>query len=93
MPEAFVNKKTFKNRIGRCQICGEKDKNLLDVHRWYKEGKDGGKYTTDNCVCVCCKCHRLLHSKKIKIIGVFMSTCGKVLNYTDENGQEQFSQI
>jgi 5-methylcytosine-specific restriction endonuclease McrA len=93
MPEPFISKKTFKRRAGACQICGEKDQDLLDTHRWYKEGKDGGKYTSDNCVCVCSLCHRKLHSKKIKIIGIFMSTCGYVLNYIDENGQEQFNKI
>lgn len=93
MVQPFISKKAFKQRIGICQICGEKDKSVLDVHRWRTEGKDGGKYTIDNCVCVCCICHRKLHSKKISIIGKFLSTGGYLLNYIDENGQEQFNQI
>ena len=90
MKKPFISKKAFKRRAGECQICGEKKYELLDTHRWRKEGKDGGKYTTDNCICVCTTCHRLIHSNKIKIIGTYNSTAGKLLNYTDENGEEQF---
>ena len=89
----FVNKKSFKRRYNCCYICGENTYELLDVHRWRIEGKDGGKYSNDNCLVICVRCHRLIHSNKIKIIGIFNSTCGKLLNYIDENGEEQFNRI
>ena len=89
----FLSKKSFKRRCGKCHICGEKEYKLLDVHRWRVEGKDGGKYSNDNCLCVCVSCHRLIHANSIKIIGIFNSSCGKLLNYIDTNGKEKFNQI
>jgi 5-methylcytosine-specific restriction endonuclease McrA len=86
----FNNKKLFKLRNKHCQICNEDDYALLDVHRWSLEGKDGGKYCNDNCICVCVTCHRLIHSNKIKIMGKYNSTAGKVLHFIDKNGNEQF---
>jgi hypothetical protein len=90
MKNPFISKKSFKRRHQKCYICGESEYKLLDVHRWRIEGKNNGKYTNDNCLCVCVKCHRLIHTNKIKIIGVFNSTCGKLLNYIDSSGKEQF---
>jgi len=89
--KTFGGKKKFKRKEGSCKICGENKYELLDTHRWKTEGKDGGKYTTNNCICVCVKCHRLIHNNKIKIINMYNSTCGKLVNYIDENGEEQFS--
>ena len=89
--KTFGSKKSFKRRHKFCQICKENKYELLDVHRWNIEGKDGGKYSNDNCICVCVKCHRLIHSHKIKIIGIYNSSAGKLLNYIDENGKEHFS--
>jgi len=93
MTEAFRSKKQFKQSAGKCQICGEPDYAVLDVHRWRVEGKDGGKYRVDNCVCVCCLCHRKLHDKKITITGIHQSTAGKVICFTDENGAEQIQKL
>ena len=89
----FISKKAFKHKYRSCQICDVQEYTLLDTHRWRIEGKDGGKYSNDNCICVCVKCHRLIHSNKIKIIGIFNSTCGKLLNYIDSSGKEQFNKI
>ena len=85
MKNPFISKKSFKHRHRCCQICKEDKYELLDVHRWGIEGKDGGKYKNNNCICICVKCHRLIHSKKIKIIGIYNSTAGKVLNYNSDN--------
>lgn len=93
MKKPFINKKSFKHRSSKCQICGEREYKLLDTHRWRIEGKDGGKYTNENCLCVCVKCHRLIHSGKIKIIGVYNSTAGKLLNYVNDKNEEFFNQI
>jgi len=93
MKNYFISKKAFKRRAGKCHLCEESDYDLLDTHRWRIPGKDGGKYSTDNCLCVCTTCHRLIHANKIKILGVFNSTKGKLLNYTDQNGKEHFNPI
>ena len=90
MKKPFINKKSFKQRHGKCQICGEERYKLLDIHRFKKEGKDGGRYSEANCICCCVKCHRLIHTGEIKIIGVHNSTIGKLLNYIDEEGKEHF---
>lgn len=89
----FLGKKAFKRRNRECQICREDTYELLDVHRWRIEGKDGGKYSNSNCICACVKCHRLIHTNNIKIIGVFNSTAGKLLNYIDSDGEEHFNKI
>jgi len=86
MKKPFISKKAFKRRAGECQICGEKRYELLDVHRII----EGSKYEDRNCVCICTSCHRKHHTKIIKIIGWFDSSKGKILNFIDENGEEQF---
>jgi len=82
----FISKKAFKRREGKCQICEEKNYKLLDTHRI----KWGGEYSNRNCVCLCVECHRKVHCNIIKIIGWFESSKGRVLNYIDEKGNEQF---
>jgi len=91
--ESFKSKKTFKQKIGKCQICKEKEYSLLDTHRYIITGKDGGKYSNNNCLCLCTTCHRLVHAEKIKIIGIFHSTMGKVLIYIDQNNKEIIKKI
>jgi hypothetical protein len=91
MKEIFGSKKRFKHRYKKCCICSESNYEVLDVHRWRIEGANGGKYTCDNSICVCVKCHRLIHSNIISIIGVFNSTSGKIINYIDKNGKEQIN--
>lgn len=93
MKKQFISKKIFKKRHRYCYICGEDEYTLLDVHRWRVEGKDGGKYSNDNCIVVCVKCHRLIHADKIRIIGTYDSSAGKLLNYIDSSGKEQFNKI
>ena len=69
-----MNKKRLKRIQRRCRFCEESNQAVLDVHRIH-EGKDGGKYTGDNCVVVCANCHRKIHhTNEIKINGWFMST-------------------
>lgn len=82
----FVSKKAFKLRAGKCHICDVPTYDLLDVHRiiW------GGKYSTDNCVCLCVSCHRKVHNEIIIVHGWVHSTKGRLLHYVDEEGNEQF---
>ena len=92
MSKKLIDKKIFKLSAGKCHICEENDYSLLDVHR-IRNGSDGGEYTIGNCVCLCCRCHRLNHSGKIRIIGIFKSTAGNLLHYFDQEGKEIFKEI
>lgn len=82
------NKKEYKKRCKACKLCGEDDPNLLDVHRIIP-GKDEGRYTENNSITCCCKCHRLIHADKITIFGWVKSTAGKLL-HIKKNGVEDF---
>ena len=85
----FVSKKIRKLAAGKCQICGEDDYSLLDVHR-IVPGEDGGKYTYNNASVLCCRCHRLEQAGKIKVFGWVNSTAGRLLHIIDADGNEQF---
>lgn len=89
----FINKKSFKRKYKRCAICHESDYDLLDVHRWKTFGCEGGKYSSDNSIVLCTTCHRLLHKEKIKILGIYMSTTGEVVNFINKNGEEEFQTL
>jgi 5-methylcytosine-specific restriction endonuclease McrA len=84
-----LSKKQIKKRIDRaCHFCGESDYDLLDCHR-IVEGKDGGKYVDGNMVTACSKCHRKLHSGRIKILGRHYTTAGiYVLNYIEDDEEK-----
>jgi hypothetical protein len=86
----LIDKQAFKKMEGRCFFCEESDYNLLDVHR-ILEGSEKGQYTNTNSLVVCCKCHRKIHAGYIKPIRKYLRSDGLwVLNYIDENEQEQW---
>ena len=76
-------KQDKKKRIGKCLLCGEKDYNLLDVHRWHTEG---GKYNEFNTFVCCANCHRKIHSNNIKILNKYTSTKGPIFSIVNEQG-------
>lgn len=80
------NKKNYKEARGKCNLCGESDINLLDVHRIY-EGHKGGTYDYENTVCLCANCHRKVHSGKIKITRKYKSLSHREYIEVIENGQ------
>ena len=82
-----IDKKQFKHVIGKCQICGEKRYELLDVHRL----RPGQEYNTENCAVLCATCHRKHHTGIIKLDKWFFSTAGYLLHWFDEDGVEHFS--
>lgn len=86
----LINKKALKKTEGKCYFCPEDDYDLLDVHR-IVEGSDGGRYTRNNSLVVCCKCHRKITYGKIKTIRKYLTSSGRwVLHYIDELGNEKF---
>ena len=85
----FISKQIRKKAAGCCHICGEDNYAALEVHR-IKHGEHGGKYSYDNTVSLCGNCHAKHHAGVIKVIGWFESTAGRLLNYIDEQGDEQF---
>jgi len=83
-----IKKQSYKH-TRKCRICGEKDYDLLDVHR-IKAGAEGGRYIVYNTVCLCVVCHRYLHKDRIKILGWKMSTVGELLHIINLKGEEDF---
>lgn len=48
----------------RCQICGVKDRTLHCHHSYYTKGKEPWEYPDGAIICICEKCHRLIHPEK-----------------------------
>lgn len=69
-----------------CQLCGESNYDVLDVHR-IVPATEGGKYRKHNTLCICCHCHRRIHAGEIVIEGKYKSTGGEVVHFFD-NGEE-----
>jgi len=84
-----MDKQSYKQHYHKCAICNIDEYNLLDVHR-INEGKE---YSLQNCICLCCNCHRKHHSGLIKITSKGYSTNGFILNYVDEQGEAQIKLI
>ena len=52
----------IKERLGyECQICGEKDKYVIELHHIVPLAVSG-KNDINNFVCLCANCHRRVHS-------------------------------
>lgn len=88
--EKRINKKQFKNTIGKCKICGLDNTEILENHRVI-EGQHGGRYTYNNVIPCCPNCHTRIHKKQISIDRWYPSTAGYLLRWIDENGNEHFS--
>ena len=85
----IINKKIKKLIDKKCKFCGQSDYCTLDVHR-IKPGSEGGKYIELNCITTCVNCHRKIHDGKIKLDRKYYSTCGWILHYFDEYGNEHW---
>lgn len=88
----FRNKKAFKRLFKKCAFCNAQDYDILDVHRWRKQGKDGGKYSFENSIVACASCHRLIHSGKIEILNIHFSTIGYVVIF-NQDGKEKINTL
>lgn len=85
----LINKKVKKHLQGKCKFCPCDIYEYLDVHR-IVEGKDGGKYTDQNTVVVCRKCHQKIHDGTIKILGQYPSMSGSLVLHYSVDGQETY---
>jgi hypothetical protein len=86
----FINKQAFKRTEGKCHFCEESNYDLLEVHR-ICEGRDGGRYTRKNSICLCVLHHKMIHAKMIKIFGKYFTSNGRwVVHYIDENNEERW---
>lgn len=83
-----INKKSFKAHSYCCKICGEKNQELLDVHR-LKPGKEDGEYTQLNSCCLCANCHRKAHANIITIDKYYLTSSGYKLRVIID-GKEDF---
>lgn len=72
-----------------CFFCGEDDYALLDAHR-IVEGANKGTYARQNVLTVCSKCHRKIHSSRIKIDRKYFSTSGKWVVHCWIDGEERW---
>lgn len=91
MKKKYTKKQIKKLSDKECFFCGEADYDLLDAHRII-EGKDGGTYHWWNMLTTCVKCHRKVHTGKIKILGKYHSTGATLfkIHYMDEFGEERW---
>lgn len=83
----LVNKKIKKYLAGKCKFCPCDIYEFLDVHR-IVEGHQGGKYTDQNTVVVCRKCHQEIHEGKIIIEKQYPSASGKLVLHYWKDGNE-----
>ena len=85
-----LSKQQIKKRIDKkCFFCEEDDYNLLDVHR-ILDGAKGGNYNNRNTLTVCSKCHRKIHSGRIKIFGKYLSTSANWVVHYEEDEEERW---
>ena len=83
----LIDKKVKKRLAEKCKFCPCNIYEYLDVHR-IQEGGKGGKYTDQNTIVCCRKCHRLIHEGKIIIEGQYPSMSGKLVLHYFMNDQE-----
>jgi 5-methylcytosine-specific restriction endonuclease McrA len=89
--EKKINKKNYKNTNKKCKICGIENTEILEVHRII-EGRNQGQYKYNNVIACCPNCHTKIHKNQIQIDKWYFSSCGYLLRWIDEKGQEHFSQ-
>lgn len=70
-----------------CEVCGEKNKEVLHFHHIIFRSNVNSNNKPENIAILCSNCHNLLHFDRIKIIGVWPSTKaqGRLLVYIKDN--------
>ena len=71
-----------------CEICGESNKKILQNHHIVERSETNCDNSDFNLATLCPNCHTKIHTKLIRIIGVFPSTKngGRLLIYVNELG-------
>lgn len=66
-----------------CEICGEKNKEVLHAHHIIFRSDVNSNNKPENLAILCSNCHNLLHFGRIEIVGVWPSTKpqGRLLVY------------
>lgn len=69
-----------------CEVCGEKNKEVLHLHHIIFRSDPNSNNKPNNLAVLCSNCHNLLHFNRIKIIGVWPSTKsqGRLLVYVKD---------
>jgi hypothetical protein len=65
----------------KCEVCGETDESVLDRHHIIERGDPNCTNHDYNIAVLCASCHRLVHAKRIEIIGPYPATTptGRIL--------------
>lgn len=82
-------KKYSKRPKIECEICGEKNTNILHRHHLVEQTELNTNNDDFNLGILCPSCHSKVHDGSIKIIGVFPGTkppLGRILVYINEQG-------
>ena len=64
----------LKERVGKCEICGNADKKILHEHHIIERTELNTSNHEMNLCVICPNCHGLVHSGKLEIIGIYPST-------------------
>jgi len=62
----------------KCEVCGEKNKNVLDAHHVIPRSDPKSTDKANNLICLCSNCHRRTHNLEIVIEGRYNTTAGLV---------------
>ena len=60
-----------------CEICGEKNKEVLHIHHIIYRCDVKSDNSNFNLCVACANCHNLIHANRLKIIGVWPSTANQ----------------
>ncbi len=61
----------------KCEVCGEKNKNLLHRHHIIPQCDERCTNKDTNISILCANCHTKVHCGEIIIIGVYFTSSGK----------------
>ena len=78
-----------------CEICGEKNKNVLHKHHIIARTKINTSNDPMNLAIICSNCHNKVHAGEIEIVGLYPSTklpYGRTLIYKT-NGVSNIPEI
>jgi predicted restriction endonuclease len=65
--------KLIKNK---CEVCGERNKSVLDAHHVIPKNDKRSTDKLDNLICVCSNCHRRIHRGEVILEGRYSTSVG-----------------